>query len=133
MQYPRIMQPTHARWEPCNSDNGSPPEEATSQSTRADSMFSQIPSILKRNFMISDTYYVSPPATGFGIPGPDGDVLDVGPLGLAATSGSVAATMPSECLRALESVRGEAVKWKNSWRGEKEDGERARLRISYNQ
>lgn len=88
--------------------------------------------MLKRNFLVSDTYYVQPPVSGVGNPGPDGDVLDLGPPGLLTTSGSVAAAMPVDCLRALHSARGEAMEWKKAWAGEDRDGARAQLRITYN-
>ncbi|KAI4157678.1 MAG: hypothetical protein L6R39_000630 [Caloplaca ligustica] len=133
VHYPRIMQPTHARWEPCDSSDGSSPDKAMEQDKRVDSRFPRIPSILRRNFLISDTYYVSPPVTGLGFPGPDGDYLDVGPPGLAATAESVAAAMTPECLAALKSVGQEARQWKEAWQGEGGDGARAQLRITYNQ
>ncbi|KAL8763756.1 MAG: hypothetical protein Q9184_000548 [Pyrenodesmia sp. 2 TL-2023] len=100
---------------------------------RVDSRFSPIPPILERNFVVADTYYVSPPSAGFGLPGPDGDALDIGPPGFTATAQSVTATLPPECLMSLDSVRREAINWKNSWQGEDQDGARAQLRISYNQ
>ncbi len=129
------MQPTHARWEACSvtdmSSSDGPAEG--SPGGRANSQFSAIPSIIQRNFVVADMYFASPPVTGIGLPGPDGDVLDVGPPGLAATAESVAAALPCECLRSLESLRHEAIKWKDSWQGEDQDGARAQLRISYNQ
>ncbi|KAL8728405.1 MAG: hypothetical protein Q9166_005451 [cf. Caloplaca sp. 2 TL-2023] len=129
LQYPKIMQPTHAQWEESTDAYSSLSAEEDRQ---VDPQFPRVPIILERNFLISDTYYASPPASNFGNPGPDGNVLDVGPPGLVATSDSVAAAMPVECLRALKSARSEAMKWKNSWAGEGGDGARAHLRITYN-
>ncbi|KAL8715679.1 MAG: hypothetical protein Q9225_006317 [Loekoesia sp. 1 TL-2023] len=133
LQYPRIMQPTHARWETCDTSCYSPSAGSIDEDRRSDSKFPRIPSILERNFLIADTYFLSPPVTSFAIPGPDGDVLDVGPPGLAATSENDAATMPFDCRRALESAQQEAMKWKSFWKGEGVDGARTQLRISYNQ
>lgn len=130
------MQPTHARWEVCSVTDTCSSDESTKEGSpdgRVNSQFSPIPSIIQRNFVVADMYYASPPVTGIGLPGPDGDVLDVGPPGLAATAESVAAALPCECLRSLESARREAIKWKNLWQGEDQDGARAQLRISYNQ
>ncbi|KAL8786707.1 MAG: hypothetical protein Q9213_002644 [Squamulea squamosa] len=129
LQYPKIMQPTHAQWE-----ESTYPDDMSSveQEQRPESQFSKVPPILRRNFLISDMYYVNPPISGLGNPGPDGDVLDIGPPGLMTTSESVAAAMPVDCLRALKSARSEAMKWKNSWAGEDRDGARAQLRITYN-
>ncbi|KAI4175333.1 MAG: hypothetical protein LQ343_001708 [Gyalolechia ehrenbergii] len=133
LQYPRIMQPTHARWEACGANYDSPYRELTDGDKEANTKFFQIPSVLERNFLIADTYFTSPPLMSFGIPGPDGDVLDVGPPGLPAISESVAASMPFDSRRALQSAQQEASKWKTSWKGESADGARAQLRISYNQ
>ncbi|KAL8758773.1 MAG: hypothetical protein Q9199_001248 [Rusavskia elegans] len=129
LQYPKIMQPTHAQWEESTRSIDSSSAE---HDQRIDSRFSEVPAILKRNFLVSDTYYVNPPVSDVGNPGPDGDVLDLGPRGLVTTSGSVAAAMPVDCLRALHSARGEAMEWKKAWAGEDRDGARAPVRITYN-
>ncbi|KAL8799815.1 MAG: hypothetical protein Q9182_005610 [Xanthomendoza sp. 2 TL-2023] len=129
LQYPRIMQPTHAQWE---DSRGPQRSRSPEQSRRADSRLPEVSAVLERNFLITDTYYASPAISGLGNPGPDGDIVDVGPPGLVATSESVAAAMPVECLKALESARSEALKWKTSWVGEGKDGARASLRITYN-
>lgn len=132
LQYPRIMQATHARWEPCTTGCGSPTVGPVDHDGQADLEFPNIPPVLEQNFLIADTYFQGPPASSFGIPGPDGDVLDLGPSGLAAISDSAAAALPVECRIALQSARSEALSWKSFWGGEKRDGARARLRISYN-
>lgn len=123
------MQPTHAQWEESTRSIDSSSAE---HDQRVDSRFSEVPAILKRNFLVSDTYYVNPPVSDVGNPGPDGDVLDLGPRGLVTTSGSLAAAMPVDCLRALHSACGEAMEWKKAWAGEDRDGARAPLRITYN-
>lgn len=127
------MQPTHARWEACDTSYDLPLAGSVDEERRSDLKFPQIPLILERNFLVADTYFLSPQVTSFAIPGPDGDVLDVGPPRLAATSENDAASMPFDCRRALESAQREAMEWKSSWKGEGVDGARAQLRISYNQ
>ena len=129
LQYPKIMQPTHARWEESTCPTYSPSAEPDQA---RESRFPRVPAILKRNFLISDIYYVNPPVSDVGNPGPDGDILDVGTPGVATTSVSVAAEMPADCLLALKRARSDAMKWKNSWAGEERDGARAQLRITYN-
>ncbi|KAL8692506.1 MAG: hypothetical protein Q9218_002480 [Villophora microphyllina] len=133
LQYPKIMQPTHARWEAHSTSSACLSIEGINdQDGQAEIDSRIVPSVLKRNFLISDTYFQGAPLSGFGIPGPDGDVLDVGPPGLAAMSESAANALPVECRIAWEPVRQEAAKWQNSWSGEDSDGARTQPRISYN-
>ena len=151
MQYPKIMQPTHARWEklpsaPTRLDslritssshmatedlhahiNATEEEDPNTTST----IFPELAPIFTRNFMISDTYYVAPPISGLGIPGPDGDVLDLDPVGLTAVPDQVVAELPDDCLRAFEETRAEGRQWKGRWGVEAADHARAQLRISY--
>ena len=130
LQYPKIMQPTHAQWEELTySADPALPEKGQ----RTDSRLPEVPALLKRNFLVSDTYYVHPPMSEVGYPGPDGDILDIGPPGPLATLESVAATIPVECLRSLQLARSKAMEWKKTWAGEGSDGARAQLRITYNQ
>ncbi|KAI4287752.1 MAG: hypothetical protein L6R35_002990 [Caloplaca aegaea] len=132
IHYPRAMQPTHARWEACDDSGGSSLERAN-EGRRVDPKFPRIPSLLQRNFMISDTCYVGPPVTGFAMPGSDVDVLDFELPGSAPMSESVAVALPSECERALDTIRQEITRWKDLWHSEVRDGARAQLQISYNQ
>ncbi|KAL8674063.1 MAG: hypothetical protein Q9168_001523 [Polycauliona sp. 1 TL-2023] len=129
LQYPKIMQPTHAQWEEVKYR---PISSGVESDQRSDSQFSRVSAMLKRNFLVSDVYYVTPPVSNVGNPGPDGDVLDVGPPGLVAMSESVVAAMPVECLESLLSAQYEAMEWKKTWAGEDRDGARAQLRITYN-
>lgn len=155
MQYPRIMQPTHARWEQLPTPATRPKRAritANGSSGRhvigtlglitgeaqqdgeqsSESIFSDIAPMFTRNFMISDTYLATPPLSGLGIPGPDGEVLDIGPSGLGDVSDHILAELPEPCRQAFNVARAEEMKWKASWGTEDEDGARARLRISYN-
>lgn len=154
MQYPKIMQPTHGRWEQmppsppslgalginANQADGTPPGGTSSQlhgtgpveMPGSDSVFPDIAPVYIRNYMIADTYYVSPPVSGLGIPGPDEEVLDIGPPGLSNVPDDVAAELPKECRRAFEEIQMEELKWKHGWGGEVKDRARAKLRISYN-
>lgn len=110
IQYPKIMQPTHARWERlpppdprvaskltkglstltlANETDTAPPAEdepandtERDPTTPADSIFSSIPSTLSRRWAIHDTVYETPPYSNQGVPGPDGDVHSLGSNGL---------------------------------------------------
>lgn len=98
----------------------------------SDSIFPDIAPMFSRKFMISDTYLVTPPLSGLGIPGPDGEMLDIGPGGLADVPDQLLSELPEPCRHAFDLARAEEMKWKGSWGTEDEDGARAKLRISYN-
>lgn len=138
MQYPKIMQPTHGRWEqlptgPASSIPLSYDQRRESVNLPAvDSMFPDVAPVFTHNFAISDTYYVSPLYSGLGIPGPDGPAMDVGPGGLTEVPQDIVAALPDENRQAFEEMKLEEIKWKLSWGGEDEDRARAKLRISYN-
>lgn len=64
MCYPRTTQPTHAKWEEV------PQEE------------SDVPPLVRKNYLVVDTHVQKPPYASLGLPGPDADFLDVGTNGL---------------------------------------------------
>ena len=113
MCYPKTMQPTHARWEEV------PPSD------------SDVPPIVSRNYLVVDTHYESPPISGLGIPGPDGDFYDVGVNGLPDLDEEDLATLTPECRVAFEKAKVEEHEWKNQWHSESVDGARAKLRIGF--
>ncbi|CAF9907762.1 MAG: hypothetical protein ALECFALPRED_003868 [Alectoria fallacina] len=153
MQYPKIMQPTHARWEQVLPTS---PTSRTSQiaadqmsgvyfdglnGTRghcdgrgpvANTIFPEIPSVFTRNFMISDTYYEAPPASVLGYPGPDEELLDVGPGELTRVPEHLLDELPEGCRQAFVEARAVERAWKKRWGTDNDDGARARLRITYN-
>ena len=153
MQYPKIMQPTHARWEQvlprsppsrsslpgADQSNGDLPNGLNGTSGHyngregaADTIFSDLRPVFTRNFMICDTYYETPPASVLGYPGPDEEILDVGPGELTRVPEHLLAELPEGCRQAFVEARGVEKAWKARWSTEKEDGARARLRITYN-
>jgi len=107
------MQPTHARWEEI------PPSE------------SDVPAIVSRNYLVVDTYYQSPPISGLGIPGPDGQYCDTGVNGLPNLDEEDLASLAPDARAAFEKVKEEEREWKNQWSSEKVDGARAKLRIGF--
>ena len=153
MQYPKIMQPTHARWEPvlptspssrnsqtgADQPNGVVPDEldgttghSKSREPAADTIFPDIPSVFTRNFMITDTCYETPPASVLGYPGPDEEILDVGPGELTRMPEHLLAELPEGCRQAFVEARAVEKAWKARWGTEEGNGARARLRITYN-
>lgn len=158
MHYPRIMQPTHARWEEVSITEDDVEDEAaltqkrltngtssltngtytngatngsatTKRSGKA--VFEPVPSVVARNFLIVDTYFESAPITGAGVPGPDGDFHDVGVNGLPNVNDEILAELPPECRKALEEAKEKEQEWKSSWHGETIDGCRKELKIGF--
>ncbi|KAF2262645.1 hypothetical protein CC78DRAFT_545677 [Lojkania enalia] len=113
MCYPKIMQSTHARWE----------EVAPSES--------DVPDIVRRKYVIVDSYVQSPPFAGLGIPGPDGDFCDVGINGLPNLEDEDIKQMTPEQREAFLQAKREEHDWKNQWKSECIDGSRAKLKIGF--
>lgn len=113
MCYPKITQPTHARWEEV------PPSE------------SDVPDIVRRKYLVVDTYVQSPPFAGLGIPGPDGDYCDVGVNGLPHLDEEDIKDMVPEVKEAYLHAKQEEHEWKNQWQSESVDGARAKLKIGF--
>ena len=149
MQYPKIMQPTHARWEhrppPPTGSQVSPTDfgeigssmndfvpQIAVYSEAARTIFPEVPSLYKRKFMISDTYCESPPMSTLGYPGPDEALLDIGPPGLTQISDEVIAELPVDCRRSFFKARAAETEWKGKWSTELENAARAKLKITYN-
>jgi chromatin structure-remodeling complex protein RSC7 len=175
MQYPKIMQPTHARWErvppapaatsaelttnmdSLNLNNGGSPsgteikkldetreshETATGEASAkiSTTTFKPVPAHLHDRYVIQDIVYESPQYSNMGIPGPDGDVLDVGPNGLVSVANpthpefmtpEIMELLPPECKEALIEAAAQEVEWKSRWTTETQDGERTQPTKSY--
>ena len=105
MFFPKIMQPTHAKWEqippptsPAEAEqkqltngltngyhltNGTGTDDAmdieevpATQTQSKPTIFSEVPQIISRNYSIIDTVYTSAPISNAGFPGPDGAIED---------------------------------------------------------
>ncbi|QDS75680.1 hypothetical protein FKW77_007615 [Venturia effusa] len=149
MHFPKITQPTHARWEEVDEElphkashgltngvsaltNGIHDVDLNVTSVKeSGGIFSPLPSIITRNFLVVDTKFESPPISGLGIPGPDGDSVDVGPNGLPDVSDDILAELPPQCRQALEAAKDQEIQWKTQWKSEVEDGARGTLRIGF--
>lgn len=113
MCYPKITQPTHARWEEVPSTE------------------SDVPDVVRRNYLVVDKVFQNPPFSGLGIPGPDGDFCDVGPNGLPVLSDEDLERMEPESRQAFLKAKKSESEWKNQWQSEQADGKRAKLRIAF--
>ncbi|SMR48089.1 unnamed protein product [Zymoseptoria tritici ST99CH_1E4] len=153
MLFPKIMQPTHARWEQVQPEstsaeakqitngltNGHRETNGTHDPAAADeaqesSIFSNVPPIISRNFTIVDTVYKAPPISAAGYPGPDGHVEDPtsGPNGLSSVPDSLLDELPTDCRAAFEEARAAEVGWKRHWDTEAHSGHRGCLKIGFN-
>lgn len=75
---------------------------------------------------------MSPPISGLGVPGPDGESYDIGAQGLPQVNDAVLAGLSPECREALLHAKAEEAKWKAAWGAEADGDARAHLHISYN-
>lgn len=153
-QYPKIMQPTHARWErlpyphPTTCPDEPPTAHRIQEPTTDESMqliksihlgypvvtpttFPSPTSAIARYCMIADTYYHSPSKNNLGVPGPDGDEHDVGSNGLCEVPTEIIACLPPDCLEPFLDTQAEERRWKDTWRTESQDGSRSQPHITY--
>jgi chromatin structure-remodeling complex protein RSC7 len=151
MHYPKITQPTHVKWEELTADtSGRAPPKLTNgvshltngvhhvnlngtakDEVSAPTIFTPVSRVISRNFLVVDTKYQSPPIAGLGIPGPDGDVLDVGQNGLPDVTDEILAELPPECRKAFEDAKMKEAQWRQNWGNEIQDGARGKLKIGF--
>ena len=127
MQYPKTMQPTHAKWVQIDDEaeaNGELTSGHTQEDDEAPTMFTPVKPIYSRNYMIVDTAYETPQYSNLGVPGPDGDVFDMGFNGLSSVSDDIKAELPPHCLAAFEEALAKELEWKNRWGAEDTDTHR---------
>lgn len=159
MFYPKIMQPTHARWEQISPSTLEVPKAASNgltngfhaddsasmmregASTRAgdvrasaqNTLFSDVPEAVSRNFIVIDTRYNAPPLSSIGYPGPDGMITDPtsGTNGLASISPEIIDELPDDCRRAFELAKKTELGWKQQWGTEAQSTMRGDLKIGF--
>lgn len=130
MQYPKTMQPSHARWERIDDHDVEANESLTNghghvvEDNDAPTIFTPVKPIYSKNYMIVDTVYESAPTSLFGVPGPDGDFHDLGANGLSGISNEVKAELPAECLKAFDDAVENEMHWKMKWGTEGQFGHR---------
>jgi chromatin structure-remodeling complex protein RSC7 len=113
MCYPKVTQPTHARWQEV------PPEE------------SDVPPLVRSKYLVVDSEFQQPPFAGLGIPGPDGDFVDVGTNGLPNLDEEDEQNMKPEELEGFKQIKREEEEWRSQWGGEHTDGARAKPKIGF--
>lgn len=160
--YPRHMQPTHAKWErvpePYSSPtkptrpehdqiNGAPSSSPSHTNgnienkadTELQSIYRMPPpsSLVTRNFLVADSYYLTPPHATLPPPGPSPLVsklqqpLDEYPLdgGLPELDSEDLGSLDEESRTAYLKRRQLEEEWRSCWGNEEIDGSRAKLRI----
>ena len=123
MHYPANTQPTHARWERVPLS----PSEANSSSA----IFLPLPSTITKNFMVTDTTYVSPSYPDMPPPGPDSG-LDDFDTSLSSVPQDIINLLDEQQKRDFLAAREEERRWRGKWGTEEKDGLRKGLEISYN-
>ncbi|EME41867.1 hypothetical protein DOTSEDRAFT_135562 [Dothistroma septosporum NZE10] len=151
MFYPKIMQPTHAKWEhipagtqPADTKqltNGHLPNGSSSEhdsvisadNQPSDTIFSDVPPLVSRTFTVIDTTYSAPPISNVGYPGPDGHVEDPtsGPNGLSTIPQDLIDELPPDCRVAFEEAKATELGWKQQWGTEAHCGQRGQLKIGF--
>ncbi|KAJ5908956.1 hypothetical protein N7495_001638 [Penicillium taxi] len=151
MQYPQIMQPTHARFESVPppdaagltadlsslnidsaiNDHASP--EANSAEPPATTIFPPVPASMSDRYVVQDIIYESPQYSNMGIPGPDGDLRNPNQNGLVSIanghpefmSPEIIAMLPDDCKEAFIKAAADEAEWKLKWSTEANDGARS--------
>ena len=115
-------------------------QENNEEEPAKESIFSTIPAALSRRFAIHDIHYETPPHSNLGIPGPDGDVHDLGSNGFVSVanpsnpeflSPEILEELPAECKEALIEAAAQECEWKSKWCSEATDGARRAPLKSY--
>lgn len=113
MCYPKVTQPTHARW-----------EEVANKET-------DVPPLVRQKYLIVDSFFQQPQFAGLGLPGPDGKFVDVGTNGLPDIDAELLQQMKPEERNAYAHIKAEEQEWQGQWAGETTDGARAKPRIGF--
>ncbi|KAJ5157419.1 Chromatin structure-remodeling complex subunit rsc7 [Penicillium canariense] len=153
MQYPQIMQPTHARWErvpPADTrstaelmtdiDSAAKPDGQHQNQNPTPTIFPPVPPHISSRYVVTDIVYESPPYSNMGVPGPDGDLRNLSPNGLVSMANprhpefmtpEIVALLPDDCKEAMLDAAAREAHWKSKWSNETDDGLRARPSKSY--
>jgi chromatin structure-remodeling complex protein RSC7 len=99
-------------------------EDLSDADKQAVSILPPVKPIYSRHFLIVDTLYENPMSSQLGVPGPDGDVHDIGFSGLSSIPDDIRNELPPENRRAFEEALAKELEWKTKWRTEAEDSMR---------
>jgi chromatin structure-remodeling complex protein RSC7 len=132
MVYPRITQPSHVRWELVSDEQTSENALTNGHTDEAEaSVFKKVPTVVARNFMVTDTVFEAPEMRGVGTPGIDDAPVDVGTNGLPPVTPELLELLPAECREALLQEKEKEREWKTRWTSEAQDGMRGKLRVAF--
>jgi chromatin structure-remodeling complex protein RSC7 len=90
-----------------------------------------VPSLVRQKYLVVDSFFQQPPFAGLGLPGPDGNFIDVGTNGLPDLDDEDLRNMKPEEREAFAFAKQEEVEWRSQWGGETTDGARAKPRIGF--
>lgn len=90
-----------------------------------------VPPLVRRKYLVVDSIFQQPPFAGLGIPGPDGNFVDVGTNGLPDLDAEDEKSMKPEELKSFKQIKTEEQEWRSEWGGETTDGARSKPRIGY--
>ncbi|SZF04513.1 unnamed protein product [Blumeria hordei] len=129
MMYPKTMQPSHARWVQIDADdevmqNSHNNDLAANKEDSCSSIFPPLMPMYSKNMLVVDTVYESAPASLLGIPGPDGDTLDIGFTGLSGVPEEIKSELPPDCRKAFDQALNMEQQWKSRWGSESEHSHR---------
>lgn len=116
MQWPKIMQPTHARWIEVD-DEGDGENETPAQHH---SQFSKLHPVYARHFRIHDLCLESAPDSNMGDPGFGAEGSN-----LSCVPPEVLDELPAECRQAFNEAAEKELSWRSKWLNESTDGHRA--------
>lgn len=134
VQWPRAMQPTHARWETTERESADEQNNELKAAVHGvnegeydvdqelSSIFKKLDPVYPRNFMIQDLSLEGAPESKFGPPGCDYD-----PQSLSNLPRAILDELPGECRQAFEEARRQEMSWRSRWNTENTDGKRGRF------
>ena len=132
VQWPAIMQPTHARWEKVdaeemqkgvsNGTNGyhNPDTDMEDLTHTMERVLPVLNPVYARNFRIHDTRLQGVPDSSFGDPG-----SSLASRSLHHIPKHILDGLPDDCRQAFEQARSREEAWRTQWSTETNDGQRA--------
>ena len=125
IQYSKVTQPTHARWEIIKDEESIPQNGKTANGVSHEERTAELPelsSVYSRNFRIHDLCLEGAPQSQLGLPG-----LDRNNTSIWNVPRTVLDELPPKCLRSLEDARESEVDWRSRWLTENLDGKRTQF------
>lgn len=122
IQWPAILQPTHARWEVVVDENDNENNDVSTQRGDSTSKFSRLPSVYARNFRIHDLCLEGAPQSDLPDPG-----YSFQQLTLSDLPPNVLDELPQDCRSALDDAVMREKEWRSRWLNEATDGHRAHI------